>query len=183
MKNKTNLKVQLRKLWEERAELERLALLSIQDEINNVSSIQKELRRNSEGIGKAMGEYFKNLVGSRVSNPEEYCKYLMQKGNMLTPDEKRWMVQFTVGNIITIMLKHSAMYFIDYVAAIKEGNKEKINNARYYWANTEYSIDGFFHTPNPKFKGLDVAFERYVRTQRKLLKTIEVSRRDNQVKG
>lgn len=175
MKNNTNLKFQLGKLWEERAELERCASLLTLNEINNISSIQEELYRNSEDIGKAIENHFKNLVGSQVSNPEEHYKNLMQKGNMLTIDEQRWMVQYTARNIITIMLKHCARHFIDLLFSIKEGNKEKINNARYYFVNTAYSIDGFFHTPNLELGGIDMAYKEYVRTQRKLLEIVEVN--------
>lgn len=157
---KINL-TQMRKLWEERAVLERLALVSLLAEINDVPAIQKKLRRNSESIGKAVGEYFKNLVGSQVSDPEEYCKTLMQKGNKLTPDEQKWLSHFTAGNMITIMLKHSAGNFINYVTAKKEGVIEKINDAEIYWAENRSSITEFFRALDPRFEGLDAALKRY----------------------
>lgn len=154
-------KVEMRKLWEERAVLERLALVSLLAEINDVSAIQKKLRRNSESIGKAVGEYFKNLVGSQVSNPEEYCKTLMRKGNELTPDEQKWLAHFTAGNMITIMLKHCTGNFINYVAAKKEGVIETINSAETYWAENRSSITEFFRALDPRFEGLDAALKKY----------------------
>ncbi len=158
---KINLKVQMRKLWEERAVLERLALVSLLAEINDVSAIQKKLRRNSASIGKAVGEHFKNLVGSQVSDPEEYSKTLMKKGNELTPDEQRWLAHFTAGSMITIMLKHSTGNFTNYVTAKKEGNIEKINEAETYWAENRSSIIEFFRALDPRFEGLDAALKRY----------------------
>lgn len=157
---KINL-TRMRKLWEERAVLERLALVSLMDEINDVPAIQKKLRRNSESIGKAVGEYFKNLAGSQVSDPKAYCKTLMEKGNNLTPDEERWLVRFTAGNMITIMLKHSTGNYINYVTAKKEGNIEKINDSEKYWAENRLSIAEFFRALDPKFEELDATLKRY----------------------
>lgn len=155
------IKVQMRKLWEERAVLERLALVSLLAEINDVSAIQKTLRRNSESIGKAVGEHFKNLVGSQLSNPEEYCKTLMEKENDITPDEQKWLAHFTAGNMVTIMLKHSTGNLVNYVTAKKEGVIEKINDAETYWTENRSSLTEFLRALDPRFEGFDTALKKY----------------------